>query len=301
MDACTTLVKARCQRLDGCTNMLGVKVAYGDEATCESRGVSECVDAIMAMGSSATPDHDVACATAIGSESCEDFFDNIIPTACIPAAGTIGSGDACGANAQCESTFCSVTKDTICGACADLPMAGVSCAVNADCGRNLVCVKDAGATAGSCAAPVTKGGPCLRAGECTAGTACVGAKPAQNMKGTCQAQGTMVGAACDAKRTTLADCDKHLGLYCSPAGMCEDISFVDAGMPCGIVGAGMSATEVGCTGGALCVIPNGTTQGTCVAPAADGAACDDTKGPPCMDPSKCVAGKCTEPDATTCK
>jgi hypothetical protein len=39
----------------------------------------------------------------------------------------------------------------------------------------------------------------------------------------------------------------------------------------------------------------------CVAPAADGAACDISKGIGCQEPAACVSGSCTLPQAAACK
>jgi hypothetical protein len=43
-----------------------------------------------------------------------------------------------------------------------------------------------------------------------------------------------------------------------------------------------------------------TYEGTCVAAAADGAACDPTNGPMCTDPAVCVNSVCEVPDPTMC-
>ena len=78
--------------------------------------------------------------------------------------------------------------------------------------------------------------------------------------------------------------------------------------------AGFLTSGLICQAGGLCAEPlndagTAANMGTCIAPAADGAACDNdpTKGPPCLAPAKCVptstsgtAGTCTVPDATKC-
>jgi len=74
------------------------------------------------------------------------------------------------------------------------------------------------------------------------------------------------------------------------------------GAACGLVGT----TNSFCTGGAICVVATGMTSGTCVAPVAEGAACDTVVGPFCEVPAKCVtngsgtAGTCGLEGTTTC-
>jgi hypothetical protein len=97
----------------------------------------------------------------------------------------------------------------------------------------------------------------------------------------------------------------------SQIGTCQAIKLVAAGAVCGTIGA-MPITGVAvCANGGLCkkAAPTDPT-GTCVLPAADGAACDNdaANGPPCLAPAKCVipsgssatAGTCTMPNASTC-
>ena len=85
---------------------------------------------------------------------------------------------------------------------------------------------------------------------------------------------------------------------------------VEAGSACGDIGAAPVTGVADCTAGGACIKGSASaTTGTCMAPAADGAACnnDNTIGPPCLAPAKCVptttggtAGTCTVPNATTC-
>jgi hypothetical protein len=308
-EACAALEKARCEKLDACSNNLGTKSRYGDQATCESRSALSCVSALSAPQTSSTPTSVEACAVGISSESCEDFLDNSPAAACIPAAGGLAAGAACGANAQCQSTFCKVDKGAVCGVCAAEPVPGDTCDVTADCGRALLCAKDPAAASGVCAIPVAKDGACDKAHPCAATLSCVGAMAMSMTMGKCQPAGDKVGAMCDPQKKALAACEANLGLYCAPAtNTCQEVQYVAAGQPCGVLGMGMALSVASCTAGATCVIPGGTGKaGTCVAPAADGAACDTAAGPSCMAPAKCVlssamgtAGTCKVPDASTC-
>jgi hypothetical protein len=77
---------------------------------------------------------------------------------------------------------------------------------------------------------------------------------------------------------------------------------VAAGKPCGIVNNVFTA----CLAAATCKIPTNQQSGTCVAPAADAAACDIAAGPDCLFPARCVptgggnAGTCKFPGAIAC-
>jgi hypothetical protein len=152
---------------------------------------------------------------------------------------------------------------------------------------------------------------------CEAGTTCVGDDEKTMTMGVCQAAGSMVGAACDSTRETLANCEGDLGLVCIPAvagstiGTCMSISLVGAGAACGDIGSAPITGFASCETSGLCKKPAPTdTTGICVAAAADDGACDNDPsiGPPCLAPSKCVvptgssatAGTCTVPNAATC-
>jgi hypothetical protein len=223
------------------------------------------------------------------------------------------------------STFCALGPWETCGTCQPLPAVGATCYAQGDCGRNLACAKAAGATntdPGVCANRVMMGGSCVTGQKpCASGLDCVGENAMTMAPGTCQVQGGAVGAACDTTSTTAANCNPNLGLRCIPdagtnkgPGTCQAITLVAAGMSCGVLpGAGVFTSFAACEGGGRCV-PSGMpgVPGTCMAPAADGAACDNNEkmGPPCLSPAKCVtgngnvdagtAGTCTLADATKC-
>jgi hypothetical protein len=73
-----------------------------------------------------------------------------------------------------------------------------------------------------------------------------------------------------------ADCDFSQGLYCESTAMtCQAYQIGQPGGACG----GAIPTE--CSGGSTCY------GGTCVAPAAAGAACDVALGEGCLSPDTC--------------
>ena len=310
MKACTDLEHVVCTERDTCS-MSGYlnNLDYGSEATCEARLSASCVAALGAKGTAQTPTNLESCVSAYGSTQCPDFLNNSPIPACAAPMGSVAVGGACGAAAQCASGFCLVSPLALCGQCAAVPTPGASCLSEAECGRDLACVKPAGATAtttGQCAAWVAQGAMCDdTAHPCGAGLQCVGQTVGMALSGTCQTAVTTVGMACDAARKTGPACNGVDGLACV-GSKCVAITLVAGGQMCGLVGGGFTA----CQAGGLCKKALVTDKtGTCVAPAAEGAACDvdPSIGPPCLSPAKCVtsapgatAGTCTLPDASKC-
>jgi hypothetical protein len=321
MQACADQAHAACTQRDKCsTGGFLNNLNFGSEAVCEMRTAIGCAHALAANGTGQTPTKIETCVAAYPSYMCADFFDNNPPAACIPPVGTLSNGSACGANAQCTSTFCATGPFEVCGKCQALPTVGSMCLVEADCGRDSACVKPAGATAltmGTCAPWALAGGACLTGtAPCGAGLSCVGEDVATMTMGTCKASVSTVGGACDGARKTMPGCDAPDGLVCvptlkgSPIGTCQAITLVGAGAACGDIGAMPITGFADCEAGGLCLkaAPTDAT-GVCKSPAPDGMPCDSdpTKGPPCLAPAKCVptamgatAGTCTLPDATKC-
>jgi len=316
MEACTEEQDALCALRMSCS-AYSLAHAYTDLAACQTRGVAACQSALAASGTGQTPTGVEACAAAYPTESCTDFFNGNPVTACVAPAGSKANGMACGASGQCASTFCSIPHTAICGTCAALPAAGATCEDAADCGRDLACVIPANATTGTCVAYAASGAACLADSQpCGAGLSCVGENVASGTMGTCQAAAATVGAACDGSSKTMASCDNDLGLVCIPAakgsavGTCQNITLAATGAACGDVGAMPITGFAACAAGGQCMKVGTATTGTCVAPAADGAACDNdpTMGPPCMTGAKCVvpasssgtAGTCMTPNASSC-
>jgi hypothetical protein len=321
--ACADEAAAVCALRDTCLPNFEIERNYGTIALCQSRTAQSCVNSLDAKGQANTPANVEKCATAYPTEACADFFDSNTIAACVPPAGSLATGSACGASGQCASTWCAVTSTTVCGTCQPLPAAGAACSVQADCGRDLACAiptvaGDGGAipTTGVCAAWVDANGMCLTGfNPCKEGLSCVGDDPATMTMGTCQTAGSTVGAACQTTRKTVPGCAD--GYACiAPAnsmgmGTCQAITLVAAGATCGDLGGTPVTSVAQCKDGGLCAktAPNDLT-GKCVAAAADGAACDNDPsiGPPCLSPAKCVvpagssgtSGTCTFPNATTC-
>jgi hypothetical protein len=272
--ACADFANALCSRLEACTPF-ALQLAYGDVATCASRGALLCAPALAANGSQATPAQMESCAQAVSAETCDESLDNAQPSACnVP--GSLANGAACGSHAQCQSGYCKLAAGSLCGTCTDHAAAGAQCTVDQDCQATLVC------NSGSCIGPAQSGAACSTTQPCLRSLTCIGGKC-----GTPLAPGT----AC----TAATDCDAAHGVYCNlQTKKCEQGQAAPTGQPCGIV----NGTLVGCSGGDSCAnVQNG--QGTCHQPAADGAPCGP--GIACLAPAVCTStARCTVPNPSVC-
>src|SRR5262249_43247226 len=104
------------------------------------------------------------------------------------------------------------------------------------------------------------------------------------------------GAPCS---SSAQDCDRSQGLICNPmTNVCHMVTLANAGQPWGVMTTPTLALAV-CTGGAQCSGQD-VQPGTCIAPAADGAHCDESMHIGCVDPAKCVNGVCKISDPATC-
>ena len=276
--ACTDLAASVCTQLNNCAAPL-VTTLYGDVATCQARAKLGCLPSLMAPSTSATPDKLDKCATAVNAITCDALYTRNTPTACVPDPGKLANGAACGDDAQCTSTYCKKPANAVCGVCGARATAGGACSIDADCDFKLKCANMLCVAYGAVGASCDGGHPCAAPNVCRGGTCAVPAG---------------AGQACTPSASG-GDCDQTKGLYCAPTSrVCAVATFVGAGQPCGFVNGGF----VGCSGGGNCKLAGVT--GTCTAPAADGAACDATNGPDCMQPAECVNNVCKLPDPASC-
>jgi hypothetical protein len=259
-------------------------------ATCVARETTACENGASAPSTGVTADSINACATARASESCDDYYNNNPPMACHSQAGTLADGQPCEFNAQCSSAFCQIAKNAACGVCGKPAEAGASCATFG-CDYGLNCVNKTQ----FCQPYGAAGAMCDSSTPCGHGLSCVGATA--TTKGTCQASGKTVGAACDPKAATAPGCDRSASLWCNATS--KTCTMITTAMTGGSCGAQASGDYVVCAAGGFCNGGSATKAGTCVAVAADGATCDpaDTTGPTCESPARCV----TVGSASTCK
>ena len=281
--ACNDLAQTLCDKINSCAPFY-LQTTYGDMATCVTRTKINCVPAYAANGTSATPDATETCLADAKTTSCDDLLTRKGPPSCFTQPGQLADGIGCGTDAQCKGTLCRLADNSTCGACSSPGGAGSACNRDEDCTHGFVCSNQ------KCAAPAAAGGACGTGQPCATSLSCVG--------GTC-AVALEAGAACTPKLNENA-CDIAKGLYCHPKNkVCALVGTSAAGGQCGIFNDNL----VLCTGGSSCKGDNPLTQtpGTCQAAAADGAACNDTTGPKCLTPARCVSGVCKLTDPTTCK
>lgn len=288
--ACTDVAAARCTQIMTCS-AADLSRRWPDLATCEAREKLACTEGLSAPNTGASPSSVDACSTALTAQTCSAYLAGFMPpTQCLAQSGPAAAGAACGFAAQCKSGFCAIATGSLCGTCANLPAVGDSCATSG-CGPTLECV----ASTMTCQMPLAANGSCSKSAPCGGGLSCVGATGTAN--GTCMPEGTTAGAACDVARKTAPGCSASAGLTCdSGSKMCVTQPLVAAGQPCGVTGT----TFTGCLAGATCFFAAGSNMGTCMAPAADGGACDTTLGPDCEFPARCISGTCQLPGSMTC-
>jgi hypothetical protein len=279
--ACTTAAASYCAKIKECAPFY-FDVGWSTQPPCDERIKSGCVSDLGAPGNAQTADDLASCATAIPQTSCGDLFSDNLPAPCKPKPGSLANGNACGVDGQCQSTYCKINET--CGVCAAKSSAGGACMSETDCTDGLLCVNRV------CTSPGVAGAACSATQPCRQDVTCIG--------GTC---GTPKGPG---ESCTGEECDGLKGLWCNPLmGVCQKVSLADPGQPCGALNCpGAACTYALCRSGGLCRL-SGTNPnaGTCVAPAADGAACNDTMGPPCLSPAVCVAEVCTLRAPATCR
>lgn len=283
--ACSDYAQLLCDKLNTCAPYF-LQGAYGDMATCVARAKIDCVPSFSANGTSATPDAVETCIGDAKNASCDDLIARKGPPSCNTKPGQLADGAVCGTDAQCKGALCRFADTGTCGACSSPGGAGAACARDGDCadGQSLRCV------AKKCVTSAGAGADCSAEQPCLPSLACTGGKCATPLA---------AGAACQFKIGE-NPCDTEKGYYCNPkTNVCAQIVTAAAGAQCGYFNDAL----VSCTGGSICRGADPTKQqpGTCQAPAADGAACNDATGPSCLAPARCLSGVCTVTDPTSCK
>lgn len=275
--ACSDVAAARCQKQEQC-NPQSVLNVYGDLATCQSTQATTCASNLAAPDTANTPTHVESCAQATPGQTCDDFALGIVPTDCQPPAGPRDAGSDCAVSGQCATAYCLIAKTTTCGTCAEPPGVGASC-FNNSCGPGLLC----DTLSSQCVTPLAASGACDDSSACGPGLTCIG--NTATALGVCTPLQTALGASCSIPDGG-SRCDGRLGLYCnSVAGkVCAQVGTASATGQCGTVDGGV----IDCLADSFCQRPVGSADGTCVAPAAEGAACDTLNGPICLRPARCV-------------
>lgn len=267
MEACNAYADATVDMMNRCAPLL-VQLLYGTQATAQQRLRLLC--RFLDVPGVNFPKRPIGpCLQALRVFSCADWFDNRTPIEC-QAPGDYPAGTPCTVGDQCQSSYCDLTTPVAgCGQCAPpLPAAGGACFQGQYCAAGLVCAPNL-----TCVELRDLGAACNINQPCRASLVCRG--------GFCARRGAP-GAVC----ATRADCDEAGGAICNPnMGVCVPYR---VGMPCGVQADGS---------GTICPAA-GTCQPltrTCQPAAAEGAACDQTNGPNCLNPAACVNGTCQLP------
>jgi hypothetical protein len=278
--AATDVASSFCNKYNSCAAPF-VQITYGDMATCQARFKLSVAPSLAANGTGATSAQYESCSKDLSAASCDDVLSRNLPQSCQTVAGTLANGAACGEDSQCTGKFCNTGTNQTCGACSTLAAAGGTCTSDNGCDYGLAC------NGGVCSAYASAGATCDTTHVCKTTLAC--------LNGTC-ATSLEAGATCAAVGGP--GCDTLKGLYCNLSKVCATYAFASAGQPCGIVNG---STYTACAAGGFCKGATGLTAGTCVATAADGAACDATAGPTCLAPAVCTGGVCKITDPSSCK
>jgi hypothetical protein len=279
--------------------------------------VDACAAQAVAPGVAYTPQRLAACAAATERATCQPRDAEVLD--CLPGAGTLADGVACGIDAQCKSAACivdagkacgvckpRVAKDERCGAtiaqCTDgltcfervcVPAqspAGSRCTIYGDgpqCAAGLQCLPTA-VPVGQCGTAPALGQPCestCAAGASCESSVCVAALPA--------------GAACiPAPKCTAGKCAG--GSVCAGALVCDELTKRCQPVVVQRVGGACNYSSAPCQDGTDCAEYDGTKLGECRSLPGLGLACD-APGVPCQTGLRCVEGKCTTPAPATCR
>ena len=317
--ACTTYGKALISFRGRCES----SVDPAQESALVARYARQCQATLGLPGTSPDlPSVLSACAAQIQGASCNTGYAQLDACSKIPE-GSLGNGSPCASDLQCASGSCSVSTGSgagagSCGTCqpaiADgaacdqggacvpgdtcifsasgatcqktpaLGDVGAACATNEACKAPNHCALAAGATNGSCAAPVAAGGACVESTDCASGLLCTGGNartcnPPLGAGAACVGGDCAVGYQCDADLTC------HAVVFVAPGGTCD-------------------GDERFCSQGRCPIDQTDTATdptGTCPTIIADGQPCDPAStSAQCDAFAACVGGTCTLLPAT-CK
>jgi hypothetical protein len=305
--ACTDSAHSACTKMQSCTPA-NLQATYGDEPTCEVRVKAVCLDSLAAPSTGSSADKTETCAQAYGSYACTDYRNKTnIPVACQQPTGSVMNGNKCLYPAQCQSGFCAIVPGSACGACANMPKQGDSCAQLTSCGPTLTCTTDTLV----CTTLAGQNQACGMGQPCGAGLSCV-ASGGAGTAGMCQSAGSQAGTACDGSLKTGPNCDGPLGLYCNGVTkQCAQTTYASATQPCGYDVP--NGTLVGCTSGTCEGADASKGQlGQCAGRAADNGSCGvpdggaSTPSKGCLPSARCIAqnaasATCQMVTASNCK
>jgi hypothetical protein len=286
--SCANLVTAYCNKISECSPT-AINDEFGDLATCVSRTGLSCAGFDQLPGTSWTPAKIDACTAVIATSTCQTLVDGITGDACQTGPGTLPNGSPCGDSSQCAGGRCNkvttsdggFTESSFCGTCETKPPS--TCGDAGACVSPQRCYYDSTGRNSSCVTPAAESAACGSSIPCASGLTC--------KNSVCVKRGGK-DAACQSS----SDCDSTLGLSCI-ASTCQTPAHVGPGETCG-------SPSPRCSPGASCIYSyslDGGSSSVCMTRAADNAPCNDSKGPQCTSPARCLNGVCTLPDYSQCK
>jgi hypothetical protein len=282
---CARHVEVSCA-LEGRCSRGTLSWIWGDVERCKQRTALKCVSTLTAPGSSWTAAQQERCTQALSQVDCGAAY----PAECQSMPGALPEGSPCAISAQCQNLYCRIEYGQLCGACTPKGGPGAACRSLVDCQSGSWCI-------GKLCSPARKlGEPCDPTHRCVSSLVCLGEATGS---GVCSAARAL-GEPCDPRGFECAGTPDFL--YCkvpagSAMGTCQPEPLPGPGEPCGWFGEGLSGHLVACAANGLC--SSDSTQGTCVAPGADGAPCGGTTA--CLDGARCFQGVCRLVDPAACR
>jgi hypothetical protein len=283
------LVTAYCNKFFECSPEATTQ-EFADVATCISRTSLSVNRFDQLPGTSWTTSKIEGCAAVISSSSCQSISEGISSDACKSEPGTLANGTPCGDDSQCAGGNCNtstssdggvVSQSTFCGKCETRTPS--TCGDAGACTSTEQCSYDTVSRSSRCVTPAPEGSACSDGMPCVSGLTCSNSICSKRVG---------KGAPC----TNGSDCDSSLGLSCIDM-TCQLPAHVGPGEAC-------DYPSPRCSTGSECVymgLVDGGSSSVCVTRAADNALCDESKGPRCTSPARCLSGVCTVPDYAQCK
>lgn len=277
--ACVAYAQAFCAIKIRCTAYTFHR-DYGTAEQCEARfGGNNCTTWMSSPGSKVTPADLVACAAALSTETCAQWFVSTPPECGVK--GSLSDGAKCAYDQQCQSGFCDIAPGALCGPCQTKARLGESCShFLRECENGMRCANPSGDTVEwVCTVPGGEGASCSGDDECSWGLVCINDR-------CVRAKG--LGEQCSGR-----ECDLRSDLMClsvagSSGAACGRVSYPAPGEACD------EAAAIVCGSSADCKGTSGSAKaGVCSAAREDGAACDSSSD--CLVPAQCLDGTCKSP------
>lgn len=219
---------------------------------------------------------------------------------CLPNFNVTGTSATAAKVNGCTPTLAGLSCDKfllgdfgpMCTPSAGTVAQGGACGDDAQCATTF-CARSATSVCGTCQPATMPGAPCVQ-GSCSVSTNTV--CPVGTT--TCVTpKAGKVGDPCVGQEE--CDVGHQVGCNTATTKQCIALTLTASGGTCG-ANSLLNPTSVAVCGAAgTCSLPY---MGMCAAFAADGQNCSTSDtGAHCMQPAKCVGGKCVIPDPSTCK